>query len=160
MQKNKKIDTISEVMAFIGGIILFFIVAITTTNIFGRKIGSPLAGDIETVELLISISIFFFLPYCQTSKSNLNITIFSNFLPKKTKYTLDMIGILFYLLIAVLLCWRMTLGGIDLFNFNDYTMVLKIPKYYVFFPIIFSLIILCIVCLNDFLKILHSFNDK
>ena len=156
---DKLIRKFSEIFAILGGLSLVLIVTITCLNVIGRKVNLPIPGDIELIELFICISIFFFLPYCQATRSNIKIVIFSKLFPYKLNKCLDFSSTIFFLLFSCLLLWRMFLGGLDFYNYNETTMVLNIPKFIFFFPIILSLFLLICVCLLELFSIFLFSND-
>ena len=49
--------------------------------------------------------------------------------------------------IAALLAWRLTLGGMDLRTYGETTMVLGMPVWPAFLPIVPSLVLLSVACL-------------
>ena len=154
---NKKT---AEIFAIIGGFFLCLIILIVCANVFTRKIDLPIPGDVEIVELIICVTIFFFLPYCQVTKSNIKIIIFSKFFPEKLNRLLDLFGVIFFTIFAILLAWRMFLGGIDFYNYNDSTMVLNIPRFIFFFPITASLIVLICTCFLEIYSYVNNYYDR
>ena len=154
---NKKT---AEIFAIIGGIFLCLIIFIVCTNVFTRKIDLPIPGDVEIVELIICVTIFFFLPYCQITKSNIKKIIFSKLFPEKLNRLLDLFGIIFFTIFSILLAWRMFLGGIDFYNYNDSTMVLNIPRFIFFFPITASLIVLISTCFLEIYSYVYNYYDR
>ena len=154
---NKKT---AEIFAIIGGFFLCLIILIVCANVFTRKIDLPIPGDVEIVELIICVTIFFFLPYCQITKSNIKIIIFSKLFPEKLNRLLDLFGIIFFTIFAILLAWRMFLGGIDFYNYNDSTMVLNISRFIFFFPITASLIVLISTCFLEIYSYVYNYYDR
>ena len=154
---NKKT---AEIFAIIGGFFLCLIILIVCANVFTRKIDLPIPGDVEIVELIICVTIFFFLPYCQITKSNIKIIIFSKLFPEKLNRLLDLFGIIFFTIFSILLAWRMFLGGIDFYNYNDSTMVLNIPRFIFFFPITASLIVLICTCFLEIYSYVNNYYDR
>ncbi|PPR78696.1 MAG: hypothetical protein CFH01_00851 [Alphaproteobacteria bacterium MarineAlpha2_Bin1] len=153
------IKKIAEFFAITGGLSLILIIAITCLNVVGRKLSFPIPGDIELIELLICTAIFFFLPYCQSTRSNIKITIFSTLFPKKLNNFLDFTSTISFLFFASFLAWRMFWGGVDFYKYHDLTMVLNIPKFIFFFPIILSLLVLIFVCLLELFLIFFTSDD-
>ena len=59
---------------------------------------------------------------------------------------LDTLSNLAYTAIAGLLAWRLALGGHDIFNYSETTMVLGVPVWWAFVPIVPSVALLAATC--------------
>ena len=121
---------LTKALALFGGAVVGLMAIMTTTSIFGRAfLSSPIAGDIELIEIGTSTAVFAFLPYCQMVRGNIIVDFFLASAPYRVKSFFDFIGGLMFLGIGCLLTLRMIFGGIDLYNYGETTGVLAIPRW-------------------------------
>ena len=109
-------------------------------------VGPPIPGDFELIKMGTAIAVVAFLPYCQLVKGNFIVDFVLARAPERVR---SGDGRSWYAwqfgLIAALLCWRMTLGGIDLRASADQSMVLSLPIWTAFPPILLSFALLVVV---------------
>jgi len=142
---------VSTILSLFGGIILLFIVCISVVSICGRVFFSaPLMGDFELVEMGCAIAIFSFLPLCHLKNGNVIVDFFSLRFPQWLKEFLDALSSLLFAIVASFFTWRMVYGAIDMFHYNEQTMLLKLPVWLAFIPGIISFFLLSLVCFYTF----------
>jgi hypothetical protein len=67
-----------EVWALLGGLVLTGIAVMSTWSAAsGWLFGRPLPGDFEMVEMLVAVSVFMFLPYCQVTGASVAADLFA-----------------------------------------------------------------------------------
>lgn len=134
---------LSRGFAVAGGLILTALTVMSVGSIAARVVvGRPLPGDFELVELGCGIAVFAFLPYCHLKSGNVIVDFFTLKASEALKRLLDLAGHVVYLGIAVLLLWRMVLGGLDRLASHESTMILAVPLWIGFVPITLSLLLL------------------
>ncbi len=137
------LTALSRICAVAGGLILTALTVLSVGSIAARTVaGKPLPGDFELVELGCGIAVFAFLPYCHLKKGNVIVDFFTLKASDSFKRLLDLAGNVVYLGIAVLLLWRMVLGGLDRLASHESTMILAVPLWIGFVPISLSLLLL------------------
>ncbi len=133
--------------AIAGGAVLLAIALLTVTSVVLREVtGRPISGDFELVEIGCAVAIFAFLPYCQMIGGNVLIEFVTARAPVRAQAALDALARLAYTLIAVLLAWRLALGGADLKAYRETTMVLAVPVWWAFVPIVPATVLLALAC--------------
>lgn len=138
----------SEVFALAGGAVLLAVMTLTVVSVTGRTFfGSPVLGDFELVEVGCAVAIFAFLPYCQMSGGNVVVDIFMRGLGETSRRRLDALHSLVFALIAALFAWRLSLGGAELFAWGETTMILGLPMWLGFVPMVASSALLAAICL-------------
>ena len=134
-----------RVAAYAGGVFLVAITLMTVVSVVLREIaGRPIPGDFELVEMGCAIAMFAFLPYCQLVGGNVAVEFVTARAPRWLRRTLDAIGCAAYALIAALITWRLTLGGIDIDRYRETTMVLGVPVWWAFMAIVPSVALLAV----------------
>ena len=140
---GRALDALGRGFAVACGIVLTALAILSVGSIVSRVVtGKPLPGDFELVEMGCGIAAFAFLPYCLLKRGNVIVDIFTLKAPAAVKRALDAVGGLIYLAIAVLLLWRMILGGMDKFASHESTMILAVPLWIAFVPIGISIVLL------------------
>ncbi|WP_232829440.1 TRAP transporter small permease [Tropicimonas sp. IMCC34043] len=133
--------------AGLGGIVLLAMMLLTVTSVTLRTVtGAPISGDFELVEIGCAIAIFCFLPWCQIRSGNVLVDFFTINLRPRTNHWLEAVGDLLYLAIAVLMCWRLFHGGLDLRDYGEQSMVLRIPLWWSFVIILPAVALLALTC--------------
>lgn len=135
---------ISRVLALFGGLLLFVIAVLTTVSVAGRATAlGPIPGDFELVAIGTGVAVFAMLPYCQMTRGNVLVDFFMSKAPVRAQAFCDVLGNTAYLLIAMLITWRMVYGAIDMYQYNELSMTINFPRWTTF-PI--SIACLCLLC--------------
>ena len=124
---------IAKWLAVGGGVILFAMAVLTTISVTGRAaLSAPISGDFELVAIGTGLAVFAFLPWCQLERGNVLVDFFMAGTPVRMRVFADIVGGLFYLLIASLLTWRLIFGAIDMYQYNELTMTINFPRWTTF----------------------------
>lgn len=138
--------SISKWLAIVGGVLLCLMALLTTLSVTGRSaFSAPVPGDFELVAIGTGLAVFSFLPWCQMTRGNVLVDFFMSAAPVRAKTVCDVIGGIFYLIIAVLLTWRMIFGGLDMYNYAEKSMTINFPRWTTFPPSILMLGFLVVV---------------
>ena len=135
-------------LAIAGGFVMLGFTAISVASIVGRTFfGAPLVGDYELTERGTAIAVFAMLPYCHLRGGNVSVDLFVSMFPSAMRRALALISDVLFAVVAALLAWRLTLGGINQYEYRDKSMMLEIPTWWMFVPIVLSMLLLTIVCI-------------
>lgn len=144
---GRALHTACRSVGVCGGMVLVALILLTVTSIVLRELtGRPIPGDFELVEIGCAIAMFAFLPYCQLVGGNVMVEFVTARAPAPLRSLLDTLSNLAYTAIAALLTWRLALGGRDIFNYSETTMVLGVPVWWAFVPIVPSVALLAATC--------------
>jgi TRAP-type C4-dicarboxylate transport system permease small subunit len=136
---------ISRACAVFGGLLLFAVSAMTTVSITGRSLASaPVPGDVELIGIGTGLAVFAFLPYCQLVRGNVIVDFFMARAPVRAKTAFDALGGVIYLVVGVLLTWRLVYGGIDMYTYSEKSITINFPRWTTF-PLSFLFMCLLIV---------------
>ncbi|ROR32195.1 TRAP transporter small permease [Inmirania thermothiophila] len=134
--------------AIAGGVLILAAAALTVVSVGTRYVlGRPIPGDFELVEIACAVAVFAFLPWCQLQRGNVLVDVFTLRAPRRLRARLDALWSALYGALALLLAWRMALGGLDMRRYGEQTMVLGVPLWWGFIPIVASLLLLAATCL-------------
>ena len=137
------IDVLSKVFAVGGGITLVLMALMSMRSIIGRSFfESPLLGDYELVQMLSAVAIAMTLPYAHWIGAHVIVDFFTAKASVKTNAFMDMMANFFMAFFSAVITWRMVVGMLDLRNTMDASMMLNIPTWWTFVPMIPSFALL------------------
>jgi len=140
---------ISRAFALCGGAVLVAMALLTTASVLGRATFlGPVNGDFELIEIGLSVAVLAVLPWTQMTRGNVAVDVFLAAAPARVRFAFDAVGALLYALLAALIGWRLALGGLDLFAYNEQTTILGIPRWWTFPLAIVCWALLTAVCLH------------
>jgi TRAP-type C4-dicarboxylate transport system permease small subunit len=90
--------------------------------------------------------VFAFLPYCQLTGANIVVEFFTSRVSERWKRVLDAAHSLAFTGVAVLLAWRLAVGGLGKMADGQTTLYLGIPLYWGYFLAVVGAATLCVVC--------------
>lgn len=121
---------LSMLLALFGGLVVGVMATVILANVAGRAFFSAsIQGNVELVELGTSTAVFAFLPYCQLMRSNVIVDFVMSTAPTRAKTFMDAIGSLMFLVLGIVLTWRLILGGVDMYKYNELTSTLSFPRW-------------------------------
>jgi TRAP-type C4-dicarboxylate transport system permease small subunit len=134
-------------LAVAGGMVMLAFTAASVASILSRSVfGSPLVGDFELTERGTAIAVFAMLPYCHLRGGNVVVDMFVGMFAPAVRSFLAVLCDVLFAIVAGLMTWRLALGGINQYQFNDMSMMLQIPTWWMFVPIVVSMALLTLVC--------------
>jgi len=134
-------------LALAGGLLLVGVLAMTVVSVAGRYLFSaPIPGDYEITELACGIAVFAFFPYCQLNRANIVVEFFTARLGERSTRLLDTVHSFVFTVVAMLMAWRLVVGGLSKMADGQTTLYLGIPLYWGYFPAVVGAVMLCIVC--------------
>ena len=142
---------ISAGLAIFGSFVIAVMAATVAFNVTWRatSLGS-VSGIIDLIEILTSTAIFAFLPYCQLMRENVIVDFILTKAPTRAKTICDAFGSLMFIVIGCLLTWRTTLGGFDMYRYNESFSTIGFPRWISFPYAVLCLTLLIIVCVYTF----------
>lgn len=137
-----------ELWALLGGVVLAGVALMSTWSAASSWLfGKPLPGDFEMVELLVAVSVFMFLPYCQSTGANVTADLFTARAGPRTVALLELLAAVVALGFSLLLLWRMYYGLLDYRQYVETTTILRVPIWYAYPPALASLALLAAAAL-------------
>ena len=119
-----------EVVALAGGAILMGAMVFVSVNVVSAAIfAAPVLGDTEIVELMGTVAISAFLPYCHLKGANVTIEFIERVVSPRMTDVLDFGASILFSIVAIIVLWRLIAGGIDAHIAGDTTMFLQIPLF-------------------------------
>ena len=129
-----------------GALVLAAMALMSTASILGRWLLSrPIPGDYELSQLGIAIAVAAFLPYCTLRGGHVLVDFLTARAPARLRAALDAAGSIAIAAVGFLVAWRLALGMADLRQYGETTMVLAIPTWYAYVPMVASFALLGLV---------------
>ena len=131
------LERLARLCALLAGALIAFMVVLTCGSIIGREtVGRTITGDFELVGLATGAAVGLFMPLCQLHRGNIVVDFFTARAPKRLNRAFDRLGALLLALCCALLAWRAALGGLSSWNSHSSTMLLGVPEWYAYAPMV------------------------
>lgn len=138
------LDRLCKGMAIISGVTLTAMALMSMRSIVGRTFfDSPLLGDYELVQMLSAVAVAMALPYANWIGAHVIVDFFTAKASPKANAFMDTVAHGLLALFAGLLTWRLVVGMLDLRASFDASMLLDIPTWWSYAPMVPSFALLC-----------------
>ncbi len=145
---TRPLHRLAAAWALVGAAALAVVALVSVLSIAGRNLGwGPVPGDTELVALGSALAFFAGLPWCQVQRGHVTVALARRWLAPRVVDGLDAGASCLLAVVALLLAWRMYLGGEDLRAWRESTMILGLALWWLFPAIVFSLALLAAVSL-------------
>lgn len=129
--------------AVCGGIMLILMSLMSLASIVGRSIfDKPILGDYELVQTMSAIAVAMSLPFCQMIRGHIIVDFFTTGLPARVNKRLDILASLVLAVAGFVLSWRISVGMIGLYGSGDASMLLNLPTWWGYVPMVPSFFLL------------------
>ncbi|MDB9778492.1 TRAP transporter small permease [Burkholderiaceae bacterium] len=137
-----------KVFAFLSGITLVAMALMSLASIIGRSLfASAIIGDYELVEIASGMAVSLALPYTQWARSHVIVDFFTAKSSPNKVLVLDAIASALLAIVAFIFTWRITVGLLDLIGGWDASLMLNIPTWWGYAPMVPSFALLGLVAL-------------
>ncbi|MDP2825726.1 MAG: TRAP transporter small permease [Sulfuritalea sp.] len=137
------LDNTCRFFAVCAGAMLVLMSLMSLTSIVGRTLfDRPVLGDYELVQMMSAIAVTMSLPFCQMIRGHVIVDFFTTALPAKANKSLDIIASLVLAIAAFVFSWRISLGMIELWGNGDASMLLNLPTWWGYAPMVPSFFLL------------------
>ena len=120
-----------DASAAVGGVVLVAMACMTVVSVVGRAFfAHPILGDVELVQLGSAVVVASFLPYTQFKRANIMVDFFTDNASPARKRTMDGLGNALYTLMMALVLWRVAVGGIDMRESAESSMLMGLPLWW------------------------------
>ncbi len=131
---GKFIYETSRLMAWVGGLVLTLLAAMSVFSIAGRALSfaglGPVPGDFELVEAGTALAVFCFLPWCHLKRSHADVSMFWHVYPEPMRRVLRIVSDALMLVVWLLLIWRMGLSTLEYRANNEVSFILQMPVWW------------------------------
>lgn len=122
-----------------GGLAIFTASVVVTVSVIMRNLGlNGIRGDFELVELVCTACASLFLPLCQLNKGHVMVDLFTYWMSPRLQRRVDGLWMLLFGIAWALLCWRLTHGLHEMYDYGDRTMLLRAPVWWAYVPAVFG----------------------
>ena len=138
---------------YCGGVVLSLVVLLNTYSaLAGYFFASPFPGDVELTRMGVAVAAFTFLPYCQLTFGNVSVAFFTTYASARTILLFSRINSAIAFTFSLILLWRMSQGLVEYSELLVTSATMNIPLWYVFIPIVISILLLLLACLVTFIR--------
>lgn len=148
---------LNQIMLWIGGASLIFMIILTCVNIFLRILWTPVKGTFELMSFFSAIVAAFALGYTQMQRGHTGIDLIVNLFSTRTRRTLHGINNLILTAFFCILGWQLMAWGTTLRRAGEVTETLRI----VFYPFVYGVGVGCFgIALVLLVELLKVFSQK
>jgi TRAP-type C4-dicarboxylate transport system permease small subunit len=145
---GRVIETVCQFFAICSGLVLTAMAFMSIASIVGRTFfSSPIVGDYELVQALCAIAVSMSLPYTHWVRGHVIVDFFTAHANPKFNLVLDLLANLTLALFSGVITWRLWKGLWELKNSLEASMLLDIPTWWSYAPMVPSFALLCITAL-------------
>jgi TRAP-type C4-dicarboxylate transport system permease small subunit len=157
---QKALLFVTEKLKMVGAVFLFGMALLTCADVVGRLFKYPIFGTVELVSFMGAIAIACSLPFTHQEKGHIGVELFTQKLPRKVRYILELCTELLSLVLFILVSWRMVLYSIKAKASGELSMNLQLPEYAIIFILACGFIIFVIIILNSIFQTLTKLRKK
>jgi TRAP-type C4-dicarboxylate transport system permease small subunit len=129
----KLLENLAKLCAILAGVLLTGITLMTCASLIGRNTtGDSIVGAFELTGVAAGAAIALFMPLCQLRRGNIIVDFFTANMSDRVNDRLDRFGALLLVVIFVLLAWRTTLGGLNVYSAHSETQIMGFPEWVVY----------------------------
>jgi TRAP-type C4-dicarboxylate transport system permease small subunit len=158
---GRVLEMLARASAIFGGLVLTAAMVMTVLSVIGRALLNvaggipgfgwmgPVPGDYEIVELAAAVGVAAFLPICQMRGGHVLVDMFFAGSGPRVLSGFSALGNLLFAVAGGVIVWRLYLGTISKFQYQESSMVLQIPVGwgYLGLTVFFALAVLCAIYL-------------
>lgn len=128
---HRWLEKACDASATVGGTVLVAMAGMTVVSVVGRAFfAHPILGDVELVQLGSAVVVASFLPYTQYRRANIMVDFFTNHATSERKRAMDCLGNALYTLMMAVVLWRVAVGGIDMRESAESSMLMNLPLWW------------------------------
>lgn len=143
------LDLACKTLAVLAGVVLTLMAFMSLWSIGGRAlVGKALVGDYELVQFMTAAAVAMSLPYANWVGAHVIVDFFTARAPVRVNAVLDALAQALMACLALLLAWRLALGMLDLRGNADASMLLNIPTWWGYLPLVPSFVLLGLTALH------------
>lgn len=140
---GRVLDATARLFAIGAGVTLTTMAMLSLVSVVGRAAFSyPILGDYELVQLFSAVAVSMSLPFCQMVRGHVIVDFFTTRCSAKFNKFLDLCANLLLAIGAFTFAWRMILGTMDIIKTGDASMLLDLPTWYGYVPMVASFFLL------------------
>jgi TRAP-type C4-dicarboxylate transport system permease small subunit len=144
----------AKIMAFLSGLTLVAMALMSLASIVGRTFfDAPVVGDYELVQIACAAAVSLALPYTQWVRGHVIVDFFTVKANPKFVLALDAVAAAVLCAFALTFAWRMWVNMIELMDGWDASLMLNIPTWWGYVPMVPSFALLGLIaayhCVSD-----------
>jgi TRAP-type C4-dicarboxylate transport system permease small subunit len=140
---GRVLNNVCRFFAVCAGIMLILMALMSLTSIVGRTLfDKPILGDYELVQMMSAVAVTMSLPFCQMIRGHIIVDFFTTGLSPRINKVLDIVAALVLAVAAFIFSWRIALGMVDLYGNGDASMLLNLPTWWGYAPMVSSFFLL------------------
>jgi TRAP-type C4-dicarboxylate transport system permease small subunit len=154
---DRLLDRVCWHAAALAGLLVLAVSALVAASVTLRALGlGSVRGDFEVVSIGCGVAAFLFLPLCQWRRGHIAVDLFSDWLPRRARDRLEALWELAFALGWILLGWRLLAGLADMYEYQDRSMLLRLPLWTIYVPALLGSLLSALVALRVAAALWHG----
>ena len=142
------LSRLCKFFAVASGLVLLCMAAMSLASIVGRALFTkPILGDYEMVQMMCAMAVSMALPYAHWANGHVIVDFFTSKARPAVNLFFDSVAGVLMCLAGAVMCWRLAVGMIDLRKNFDSSMLLGLPTWWGYAPMVPSFALLSVVAL-------------
>lgn len=143
------VGRLCRLFAVLSGVVLIAMALMSFASIVGRSVfGRPILGDYELVQMMSAIAVSLALPYAHWVGAHVIVDFVTTRAGPLLRLTLDSLAGLLMVIAAAVISLRVAAGMIDLRASQDASMLLGLPTWWAYAPMMLSFALLSLTALH------------
>jgi TRAP-type C4-dicarboxylate transport system permease small subunit len=140
------LSRLCKIFAVASGVVLLCMAAMSLASILARAIFTkPILGDYEMVQMMCAVAVSMALPYAHWANGHVIVDFFTAKARPSVNLFLDSVAGILMSVAGAVMCWRLAIGMVDLKKNFDSSMLLGLPTWWGYAPMVPSFGLLSIV---------------
>jgi TRAP-type C4-dicarboxylate transport system permease small subunit len=140
------LSRLCKIFAVASGVVLLCMAAMSLASILARAIFTkPILGDYEMVQMMCAVAVSMALPYAHWANGHVIVDFFTAKARPSVNLFLDSVAGILMSVTGAVMCWRLAIGMVDLKKNFDSSMLLGLPTWWGYAPMVPSFGLLSIV---------------
>lgn len=143
---GRTLSALCKLFAIASGIVLLCMAGMSLASIVGRAVFiKPILGDYEMVQMMCAVAVSMALPYAHWANGHVIVDFFTAKARPSVNLFLDSVAGVLMSVAGAVMCWRLAIGMVDLKQNFDSSMLLGLPTWWGYAPMVPSFGLLSIV---------------
>jgi TRAP-type C4-dicarboxylate transport system permease small subunit len=140
------LSRLCKLFAIASGVVLLCMAGMSLASIVGRAVlTKPILGDYEMVQMMCAVAVSMALPYAHWANGHVIVDFFTAKARPSVNLFLDSIAGVLMSIAGAVMCWRLAVGMVDLKKNFDSSMLLGLPTWWGYAPMVPSFGLLSVV---------------
>jgi len=157
---RKQSILIARRFSIIAAAAIFFMMALTVSDVFLRLFRWPIPGTYEIVSFLGAVAASFAMAHTLAEGGHVAVSLVVQLFSKRLQGLIETIISIFGIILFALIAWQSVVYGIDCQRSGEVSLTLQLPFYPIIYGVAVGAAVVCLVLIVDLLNALANLRNK